>query len=45
MKQYQENAKKNNVDIVLPSHLVYTAHDNYNITKDFITYVNKEYKP
>ncbi len=36
-------AKKKNIDIVLPSHLVYTAHDTYNITNDFINYVNKEY--
>lgn len=35
--------KQKNINIVLLSSQVYSVSDNYNITTDFISYLNKEY--
>lgn len=37
-------AREKKYDIVLPSQSVYTVYEPYNITRDFINYLNKEYK-
>ena len=37
-------AREKKYDIVLPSQSVYTVYEPYNITIDFINYLNKEYK-